>query len=143
MTDLDRLLRTATRIAVGIDLNFEMTPSIALAVKHGNVCGVGVADEPIIALQKMVLSDPTSLTGGVVFVNFEINEEAANLIRTEGTDRPRILDTVIAPSFTPGARRALDRRNEKCRMFENEALLDLVDVGLDTSQQFRQIWGDS
>ena len=141
-TDLDRLLTTAMRIAVGMEWNFGETLYMALAVKHGNVCGVGVAgDDPISAVQKMVLSDPTSLSGGVVLLNFEVDDVVADFLRHADTETARVLDTVIAPAFTDEARQTLDRKNQKCRMFANEALRDLFSIGLDTSPQYRQVWG--
>lgn len=140
ITDLDRLIATAVRIAAGLERNGK-TQKIALAVKHGNVCGVGVGELPLQALKQMVLSDPTSLSGGCVLVNFTIEKEAAEFLRTGGSDFQRILDTIIAPEFTKEAKDRLNRTNGKCRMFENKELLNIGEADIDTSTRFRPVRG--
>lgn len=141
MTDIDRLLKTAVRIAAGLERNEGKVLPMALAVKHGNACGVGVAETGIEALKKCVLSDPTSLSGGCVVLTYEVDGECAEFLRTGGSDGKRVLDTVIAPKFTEDAIQQLSRKNEKCRMFENPALGNLGVKDISTALRLRQIEG--
>ncbi len=141
MTDLDRLLETAIRVAAGLERNGESL-FIALAAKHGNMCGVGVADNPYSALRSMVRSDPMSLSGGCVLVNFTVSEVDAKFMRTEGSDaHQRVLDTVVAPGFTVAAKERLSRANGKCRMFVNPSLAKLGEADIDLSSHRRPVRG--
>jgi phosphoribosylaminoimidazolecarboxamide formyltransferase/IMP cyclohydrolase len=158
--DIDRLLQTITRVAAIFDINhhdcFDKDgPSIALGVKHGNVCGAGIGfdgqtilDKEILALQGMISGDPLALFGGLVMVNFPIGiEEAKALLHyemEEGEDKKkkrRLLDGIIAPSFTVEAIELLQRKNGKCRLLANEALLALDRNSLDKAQRFRYVRG--
>ncbi len=60
----------------------------------------------------------------------------------EGETR-RNLDGLIAPRFAPGVADLLKRKNDKCRLLENDSLLDLarLEGGLDTAMRLRQIRG--
>ncbi len=147
MTDIDRVLATATRIGRSWLNNFLRVPRLAIAVKHGNACGVGVADNPYEALIKMVSGDPEAISGGIILVNFEVNAEYADLLRSHlmPNRERRVLDSVIAPSFTPEAIEILARKKTgKCRLLANPALggESLGRYGaIDSTLRFRQVRG--
>lgn len=133
VTDLMSSRRTMVQIVASYQANFGSTPYVAIAVKHGKPCGVGVAVDPVTAVQKMVKANPTSIFGGTVLLNFGVTAEVAKVLRTEGVEAdeetaevtPRGLDVVIGASFDEGACEALERKRGKCRMFENPALLEI------------------
>jgi phosphoribosylaminoimidazolecarboxamide formyltransferase / IMP cyclohydrolase len=141
MTDIDRLLQTLTHIAAGFDVNFNQVPSIAVGVKHGNACGAGVANDLSAALKKMLIGDLRAIFGGVVMVNGHVDEEAAEiLMRYKMTgDKPRLLDGVIAPSFSEDALTLLNR--SKLRAVSNPALANLDKDSLDKSRRIRPVRG--
>lgn len=140
--ELDRHLETMTHIAAGFDRNFGEVPAIALGTKHGNPCGVGVAATPAEAVKAMVTGDPRAIFGGLVSTNFEIDEALAELLLThaQGSGR-RLLDAVIAPSFTPGAITHLGRKGDKCRFLANPALADLTQASLNQATRLRPVRG--
>src|SRR4029078_5118672 len=77
LADVDRLLQTVTHIAAGVDLNFGKVPNIAVGVKHGNPCGAAVNENPHQVLEKMLEGDLRAIFGGLVMVNFAVDEAAA------------------------------------------------------------------
>lgn len=137
-TDLDQLVATAVRVAAGLEKN-GFSKHVALAMKHGNVCGIGVADEPQQALEKMIMSDPLALFGGAVLCTFPLDQSLAEMLRTLGGSR--VLDLVVAPSFHGSAMDTLNRKNDKCRMYENPALGNLGCHSMDLSQRIRPCRG--
>ena len=121
-TDIDRLLQTITHIGATFETDFKEVPAVALGAKHGNCCGAAFNAEPAEALKKMVEGDPLALFGGVVMVNFEIDEKLAEILVTHKTEGNRILDGVVAPAFSEEAIDILSRKKGKCRLIVNEAL---------------------
>ena len=140
--DLDRLLQAATHIAAGFDKNFGRVPFIALGVKHGNACGAAVGDDKREVLQKMIEGDTRAIFGGLVMANFEIDEELAEVLLAHKIQNGRrLLDGIIAPSFGERAIDLLKRKGDKCRFFENSALLNLNMASLDSNDRFRYVRG--
>jgi phosphoribosylaminoimidazolecarboxamide formyltransferase / IMP cyclohydrolase len=140
--DVDRLLQTATHIAAGFDLNFAQVPYLAVGVKHGNACGVAVGDDPSLVIKKMLEGDLRAIFGGLVLVNFEIDEKLAEVLLTHKMDSGRrLLDGIIAPSFTTVAIDALKRKGDKCRFLVNPGLSSLSKNSLDTHDRFRYVRG--
>ena len=128
-TDVDRLLQTTTHVAAGYSLNFGDVPAIAIGVKHGNSCGVGVSMDGVSnpwddALMRMVEGDERAIFGGVVMTNFPIGTEEAETLRRHrmAGGAKRMLDTIVAPSFHEGAHEELERKAGKCRLLSNPAL---------------------
>lgn len=68
-----------------------------VAVKHMNPCGVGIGATIKEAYQKAYEADPTSIFGGIVAANREIDGATAQLLHEI------FLEIVIAPSFTQEA----------------------------------------
>ena len=133
--DIDRLLQTATHIAAAFDRNYGKVPHIAVGAKHGNACGAAVAESPADALRKMLAGDPLSIFGGLVFANFAIDGELAEILAG------KMLDGIIAPSFSADAIERLRRKGDKCRFIENPALAGLTEASLDTAERFRYVRG--
>ena len=136
LADVDRLLQTVTHIAAGFDVNgntlsasdaLGISPregegsavpkNCLLGVKHGNPCGAAVSENPHEAIQKMLEGDLRAIFGGVVMVNFTVDEVAAEILLSyqmpEG--QRRLLDGIIAPDFSAAAIEMLKRKGDKCR----------------------------
>lgn len=133
LTDLDRLRITVHKIAVTLAVNRFPEAFVAAVVKHGNVCGVGIATTPGEAITKMIDSDIQSIHGGVAMCNFPIGEKEAEFIRNYKmpADAKRMLDGLAAPRVTEEAGQVMERKRGKCRVFENPALAHLGKKRLD------------
>jgi len=140
--DRDKILQTITHICAGFELNLKKrAPFIAIAVKHGNACGVGLGVKPIEALMKMIEGDVRAIHGASIFTNFKIDEEEAeNLIhysmKNEGR---RLLDTITAPDFSKIAIEILARKKGKCRIVVNNNLAKISFNELDKNERLRFI----
>ncbi len=141
MTDVDRELQTATHILAGHGINFDDTPYVAIAVKHGNACGVGVAGSPEEALKLMLVGDKRAVFGAVVLVNFPITGALAELLLHYESDTRRLLDGICAPDFDEVARTALGRRDGKYFLAANPALERLGEDSLDRETLIRPVRG--
>ncbi|WP_078550254.1 bifunctional phosphoribosylaminoimidazolecarboxamide formyltransferase/IMP cyclohydrolase [Litchfieldia alkalitelluris] len=75
----------------------EFTEPAAVAVKHMNPCGVGVGKTVEEAYDKAYQADPTSIFGGIVALNGEVDEATATKLHEI------FLEIVIAPSFSEKA----------------------------------------
>lgn len=82
----------------------EFTEPAAVAVKHMNPCGVGVGETIAEAFQKAYEADPTSIFGGIVALNREVDEQTAAKLNDI------FLEIVIAPSFTEQALAMLTKK---------------------------------
>jgi len=139
---LFRQLQTMTHIAAGFDLNFGTVPFIAIGTKHGNACGAAAVADSREALRRMLAGDHRAIFGGLVMVNFDIDEEVAELLLRQGvTSGKRLLDAICAPSFTSGAIQLLERRGAKCRLLVNPALASLSKGSLDKTPIIRAVRG--
>lgn len=124
--DIDRLLQTTTHIAAVFDRNGKKVPLIAVGCKHGNPCGAAVGSDPADVMERMVMGDSLALFGGLVMTNFPITETLAQILLTAGDiEGKRILDGVVAPSFAGDAVQVLQRKNNRCRLYQNPALTQL------------------
>ena len=72
------------------------TPAV-VAVKHATPCGVGIGDTICEAYLNAHNADPVSIYGGIVALNREVDEDAANEIAKTP------LDIIIAPSYSQTA----------------------------------------
>nr|WP_304220304.1 bifunctional phosphoribosylaminoimidazolecarboxamide formyltransferase/IMP cyclohydrolase [Fredinandcohnia onubensis] len=75
----------------------EFTEPAAVAVKHMNPCGVGVGATLEEAYQKAYEADSTSIFGGIIAVNREVDAQTAHKLREI------FLEIIIAPSFSEEA----------------------------------------
>ncbi|MFA5751002.1 MAG: hypothetical protein WC898_01810 [Candidatus Paceibacterota bacterium] len=140
--DLDRMMQTITHIGAGYEKNFGSVPFIALGVKHGNACGVGVSEtDKTETVHKMLLGDLRAIFGGSVMLNFSVDEKIAEeLIHSFASGR-RLLDVVCAPSFTEEAIEILSRKKGKCRLLENNAIEKAGIFSLDIENRVRYVRG--
>lgn len=69
----------------------------AVAVKHMNPCGVGVGETLAEAFKKAYEADSTSIFGGIIALNRQVDRETAMMLREI------FLEIIIAPSFTDEA----------------------------------------
>ncbi|HUC87701.1 MAG TPA: bifunctional phosphoribosylaminoimidazolecarboxamide formyltransferase/IMP cyclohydrolase [Candidatus Binatia bacterium] len=141
MTDVDRLLQTATHIAAGFERNFGKVQPTAVGVKHGNASNAAVAETHVEAAEKMIESDTRAIFGGVVMINGEINKEVAEALMKHAMEgeTSRLLDGVVGSSVTEEALELLNRK--KLRVIVNPALANLSEASLDTSRRFRYVRG--
>lgn len=138
----ERMTQTITHIAAGFEHNFGEVPALAIGVKHGNVCGAAYGERPENVIKKMLEGDEQAIFGGSVMVNFELNEDLAELLLTHNmkNSHRRVLDIVAAAGVTAGAEEILQRKKSgKLRLFTNQALASVGMDSLDSAQRFRYI----
>lgn len=107
------------------------TEPAAVAVKHTNPCGVGTAEGVATAVERAILADPVSVFGGIVAVNYKLDELSADRLAKI------FLECVIAPDYTPAA---LDRLSKK----KDIRILrwpDLLASPASATREFRSIAG--
>ncbi|MFA1819422.1 bifunctional phosphoribosylaminoimidazolecarboxamide formyltransferase/IMP cyclohydrolase [Virgibacillus oceani] len=85
----------------------------AVAVKHMNPCGIGIAEDVEHAFKRAYDADPVSIFGGIVAVNRKINEATAQQLSEI------FLEIVIAPGFTDEAMEVLTKK-KNIRLLELE-----------------------
>ncbi|GAA5417437.1 bifunctional purine biosynthesis protein PurH [Paraliobacillus ryukyuensis] len=83
--------------ALEIVLEFGDAQPTAVAVKHMNPCGVGMGSTISEAFTKAYAADSTSIFGGIVALNREVDVATAKQLKEI------FLEIVIAPSFTEEA----------------------------------------
>ncbi|MEG0377760.1 MAG: bifunctional phosphoribosylaminoimidazolecarboxamide formyltransferase/IMP cyclohydrolase, partial [Eubacterium sp.] len=86
-----------------------------VAVKHANPCGVASAETISEAYKKTYEADPTSIFGGIIASNDEIDADTAKQMVEI------FLEVIVAPSFTDEALKVLSTK-------ENLRLLKLDDI---------------
>lgn len=140
--DRDKILQTITHIYAGFELSLNKRPPyIAIAVKHGNACGVGLGAKPMDAIMKMVEGDVKAIHGASIFTNFKIDEEEAEALihfQVKNGGR-RLLDTVTAPDFTNIAVEILARKKGKCRIVVNPNLAHISIDSIDKNERMRYV----
>jgi phosphoribosylaminoimidazolecarboxamide formyltransferase / IMP cyclohydrolase len=82
----------------------DLAPGGCVIVKHGNPCGVGLADTVHEAFARALACDPQSAFGGVIAFSREVDLEAASAIAEA------FYEGVIAPSFSPPALERLAKK---------------------------------
>ncbi|OGI85852.1 hypothetical protein A3A01_01225 [Candidatus Nomurabacteria bacterium RIFCSPLOWO2_01_FULL_39_17] len=142
LCDTDRMMQTMTHIGAGFEKNFNVVPLVAIGTKHGNACGVGVGEDTISVIDKILTGDLRAIFGGSVMLNFPVDEKVADeLIYKYSSENRRLLDVVAAPSFTSGAIEILSRKKGKCRLLQNPEILKAGLTSLDTAKRFRYVRG--
>nr|WP_106781426.1 bifunctional phosphoribosylaminoimidazolecarboxamide formyltransferase/IMP cyclohydrolase [Lysinibacillus timonensis] len=76
----------------------------AVAVKHMNPCGVGTGQNIEEAFDKAYEADPTSIFGGIIALNREVDVQTAEKLSAI------FLEIIIAPSFTEDALEILTKK---------------------------------
>ena len=103
-----------------LELLKEFCPDVpaAVAVKHATPCGAGTGATICEAYINAHDADPVSIYGGIVALNQEIDEAAAN----EMAKTPLTLDIIIAPSYSCAAFEILTKKkNVRLLKLENIA----------------------
>ena len=97
-----------------LELLKEFDEPAAVACKHANPCGVGTADNIYDAYIKAYNADPTSIFGGIVVFNREVDERTATEINKI------FVEIVAAPSFSENALEILkSKKNIRLLLIEN------------------------
>jgi len=78
--------------------------TVVVVLKHNTPCGVGRGDTPARAYERALSTDPMSAYGGIVGCTVEVDAALAQAL-TES-----FKEAVIAPSFTPEALAALQKK---------------------------------
>lgn len=112
-----------------LDLLAEFDQPAAVAIKHANPCGAAVADDIFTAYKMAHDCDPTSIFGGIVAVNRELDEKtAAEMVKI-------FLEIIIAPSYTEGALKVLTAK-------QNLRVLRLPELNAKkTGYDFKRVYG--
>lgn len=100
----------------------EFAEPAAVAVKHMNPCGVGIGATIYEAFTKAYEADPTSIFGGIIALNREVDKDTAEKMHEI------FLEIVIAPSFSS---EALDILTQK----KNIRLLTVDFTAPDTNEK--------
>ncbi|MCR6109646.1 bifunctional phosphoribosylaminoimidazolecarboxamide formyltransferase/IMP cyclohydrolase [Bacillus sp. A301a_S52] len=96
-------------------------PAVA-AIKHMNPCGVGIGSSIFDAYTKAYEADPTSIFGGIIACNREVDEETALKMKEI------FLEIIIAPSFSKAALAVLTEKKN----------LRLLTIDLSSDQPIEQ-----
>lgn len=114
-----------------LELLKEFTEPTIVACKHGNPCGVGSADDIVVAYQKAFEADKVSIYGGIVVSNREVTEALA-------TEMAKIfLEVIVAPSYTKEALEILCKK-------KNVRVLELKDIDVpqnENAYDFKKVNG--
>ena len=100
-----------------LELLKEFTEPTVVAVKHTNPCGVGTGIDIFDAYMKAYEADPTSIYGGIIAANRDIDLRTAEKINSI------FVEIVIAPSFDEDAK-ALLMGKKNIRLLELEDILE-------------------
>lgn len=142
LCDLDRLIQTATHIVATFQINIHSDVFIALGAKHGNVCGAAIHfHDRGKVIEEMLDGDPLAIFGGLVLLNFAVDEEVAEVLLHFKSENRRILDGIIAPSFNEKAVEKLGRKGGKCRLLANPVLANLNHGSIDRHPILRSVRG--
>ena len=87
-----------------LELLKEFDEPTIVACKHANPCGVASAETIYEAYIKAYNSDPTSIFGGIIVANREIDKQTAEEINKI------FIEIVVAPSFTEEAMEVLTNK---------------------------------
>jgi phosphoribosylaminoimidazolecarboxamide formyltransferase/IMP cyclohydrolase len=82
----------------------DFSGTAAAIIKHGNPCGVAVADDLDSAYRHALAGDPRSAFGGVVALNRPLDSTTAAVLTQT------FFEVLVAPGFDPGALEALSKR---------------------------------
>ena len=97
-----------------LELLKEFEESAVVACKHSNPCGVGTGDNIYDAYIKAYNADPTSIFGGIVVFNREIDEKTALEINKI------FVEIIVAPTYSEKALETLKtKKNIRLLLLEN------------------------
>ena len=102
----------------------EFTEPTVVACKHATPCGVGSAETIAEAYAKAYACDPTSIYGGIITANREVDADTARQISSI------FVEIVLAPSFSAEALEILTKK-KNIRLLTLPAIQKLPDTELD------------
>jgi phosphoribosylaminoimidazolecarboxamide formyltransferase/IMP cyclohydrolase len=128
MADFDCILQILCSVHIAFKKNYDKSPYIAIAAKHGNPCGFAVHWEcPDKAVKRALWGNPMAIWGGEFICNFSITEQIAKRLLSS-TRRKELLensswmlDLVVAPGFEREAVRILGKRPAR-KLLKNKYL---------------------
>nr|WP_099046354.1 bifunctional phosphoribosylaminoimidazolecarboxamide formyltransferase/IMP cyclohydrolase [Terribacillus goriensis] len=106
-----------------LEIVMEFQEPAAVAVKHMNPCGVGIGETISNAFQKAFEADSTSIFGGIVALNREVDRDTALQLKEI------FLEIVIAPGFTEEAMALLTEKKN----------IRLLELAADAIQQTKKV----
>ena len=85
IVDIERILISLLMLASAFNKKHQALPYIAIAAKHGNVCGLAVDwEDPSVAVEKALWGNPKAIWGGEVVTNFCITSDIAQQLLSSG-----------------------------------------------------------
>ncbi|MCB0370118.1 MAG: bifunctional phosphoribosylaminoimidazolecarboxamide formyltransferase/IMP cyclohydrolase, partial [Bdellovibrionales bacterium] len=87
-----------------LELCLELKETNAVAVKHNNPCGVAYGKSADQIISQLVTTDPVSIFGGIVAVNFELTHTEAEKLNEI------FLECIVAPSYTNEALQVFSKK---------------------------------
>ena len=105
-----------------LELLREFDTTAVVAVKHGNPCGVGVADEVSEAYRLAYEADPVSVFGGIVVTNAPVDAATAEQMSKI------FLEIIVAPKFTDEALAILTKK-KNLRLLELDTTIRAYPAG--------------
>jgi phosphoribosylaminoimidazolecarboxamide formyltransferase/IMP cyclohydrolase len=91
----------------------EFSLPAAVIIKHGNPCGVAVAEDIVSAYRKALAADPVSAFGSVVALNRIVDQELAEFMAK------KFIEVLFAPGYVAEAVETLSQK-ERIRLLVNE-----------------------
>lgn len=140
VSDTDRLLNTLVNIAAGFERNGGNVPSIAVAVKHGHICGGAYGDTPQEATTKMYEGDKRAIFGGFIMCNYTIDAGVMQSMLDAAGGRT-FLAGIVAPEITEEAVALMPKQKRKCLLITLPALDSLGVDSLDKTKKRRIVRG--
>ena len=101
--------------SAAIEMIREFDSPTVVALKHANPCGVGTSDNCYDAYMRAYNADPTSIFGGIVVLNGEVDGKTAEEMNKI------FLEIVIAPAYAEDALAILKKK-------KNLRLLEISDI---------------
>jgi phosphoribosylaminoimidazolecarboxamide formyltransferase/IMP cyclohydrolase len=111
----------------------EFDEPAAMIVKHNSPCGAALGGTLAQAYRDALATDPLSAFGGVIGLNKQVEAETAEAV-LDGISRYGFMECVLAPSYSPEALSALQRK-------KNLRLLELPDLAQGEPWMFKQVSG--
>jgi phosphoribosylaminoimidazolecarboxamide formyltransferase/IMP cyclohydrolase len=112
-----------------LDLLREFSEPCAVAVKHANPCGVGIAKDIYDAYIKAYEADTVSIFGGIVALNRAVDKKLAEKLAEI------FLEVIIAPDFSSEAVTVISEKRKNVRLLKLPSInAPIKDGTLDTKK---------
>ena len=94
-------------VEAAIELIGDFSAPTAAIIKHNNACGCASSDSPLQAWEKALAGDPVSAFGGIIAVNFAVEEDVAEQMNK------LFFEVCIAPSYSEKALEILKTKKNR------------------------------